>query len=311
MPAVITAESERRFPNLKHMAFVPVDAVGLEERAAQLSTRSIKKQAKVVGLRLAIACMDLTTLEGKDTPGRVLQLCRKAVTPDVSDPSVPSVAAVCIYPNLVAPAARALRDSTVRVASVATAFPSGLAPLDVKLQEAREAVQSGAHEIDMVIDRGAFLAGRYAEVANEIAAVKEASQPALLKVILETGELVTYDNVRRASWLAMEAGADFIKTSTGKINPAATLPVALTMLEAARDFENRTGRAVGVKVAGGVRTAKQALQYLVLVKETRGDAYLDARFFRIGASSLLNDVLMQLAKEREGVYQSEDYFTKD
>lgn len=293
------------------MAFIPVDAVGLEERAAQLSTRSIKKQAKVVGLRLAIACMDLTTLEGKDTPGRVLQLCRKAVTPDVSDPSVPSVAAVCIYPNLVAPAARALRDSNVRVASVATAFPSGLAPLDVKLQEAREAVQAGAHEIDMVIDRGAFLAGRYAEVANEIAAVKEASRPALLKVILETGELVTYDNVRRASWLAMEAGADFIKTSTGKINPAATLPVALTMLEAARDFENRTGRAVGVKVAGGVRTAKQALQYLVLVKETRGDAYLDAQFFRIGASSLLNDVLMQLAKEREGVYQSEDYFTKD
>lgn len=293
------------------MAFVPVDAVGLEERAAQLSTRSIKKHAKVVGLRLAIACMDLTTLEGKDTPGRILQLCRKAIAPDPDDLTVPSVAAVCVYPTLVAAASDAVRHSSVRVASVATAFPSGLTALDVKLQEAREAVRAGAHEIDMVIDRGAFLAGRYGEVAAQIAAVKDACRPALLKVILETGELATYDNVRRASWLAMEAGADFIKTSTGKVEPSATLPVALTMLEAARDFESRTGRAVGVKVAGGVRTAKQALQYLVLVKETRGDAYLDARYFRIGASSLLNDVLMQLAKERSGAYQSEDYFTKD
>lgn len=293
------------------MAFVPVDAVGLEERAAQLGTRSIKKQSKVIGLRLAIGCMDLTSLEGKDTPGRVMQLCRKAITPDVDDLSVPPVAAVCVYPNLVSAAARALRGSNVKVASVATAFPSGLAPLDVKLQEAREAVAAGADEIDMVIDRSAFLAGRYADVAAEIAAVKDACQPALLKVILETGELGTYDSVRRASWLAMDAGADFIKTSTGKINPAATLPVALTMLEAARDFERRTGRAVGVKVAGGVRTAKQALQFLVLVKETRGDAYLDSQYFRIGASSLLNDILMQLAKERSGAYQSEDYFTKD
>ncbi len=293
------------------MAFVPVDAVGLEERAAQLGTRSIKKQAKVVGLRLAIACMDLTTLEGKDTPGRVAQLCRKAITPEAGDETVPAVAAVCIYPNLVAAAKQALRNSPVKIASVATAFPAGLAPLDVKLQEAREAVAAGADEIDMVIDRGAFLSGRYAQVAQEIAAVKSACRPALLKVILETGELVTYDNVRRASWLAMEAGADFIKTSTGKVNPAATLPVALTMLEAARDFESRTGRAVGVKVAGGVRTAKQALQFLVLVKETRGDAYLDPQYFRIGASSLLNDILMQLVKERTGAYQSEDYFTKD
>ncbi len=293
------------------MAFVPVDAVGLEERAAQLGTRSIKKQAKVVGLRLAIACMDLTTLEGKDTPGRVAQLCRKTIAPDAGDETVPAVAAVCIYPNLVAAAKQALRNSPVKIASVATAFPSGLAPLDVKLQEVREAVAAGADEIDMVIDRGAFLSGRYAQVAQEIAAVKSACGPALLKVILETGELVTYDNVRRASWLAMEAGADFIKTSTGKVNPAATLPVALTMLEAARDFERRTGRAVGVKVAGGVRTAKQALQFLVLVKETRGDAYLDPQYFRIGASSLLNDILMQLVKERTGAYQSEDYFTKD
>ncbi|MDQ6781057.1 MAG: deoxyribose-phosphate aldolase [Candidatus Eremiobacteraeota bacterium] len=293
------------------MAYVPVDAVGLEERAAQLGTRSIKKQAKVAGLRLAIACMDLTTLEGKDTPGRILQLCRKAIAPDPDDASVPSVAAVCVYPTLVEPAAQAVRHSNVRVASVATAFPSGLTALDVKLQEAGEAVRAGAHEIDMVIDRGAFLAGRYGEVAAQIAAVKDACRPALLKVILETGELATYDNVRRASWLAMEAGADFIKTSTGKVEPSATLPVALAMLEAARDFEARTGRAVGVKVAGGVRTAKQALQYLVLVKETRGQAYLDARYFRIGASSLLNDVLMQLAKERSGAYQSEDYFTKD
>jgi len=293
------------------MAFVPVDAVGLEERASVLSTRSIKRDSKILGLRLAIACMDLTTLEGKDTPERVKQLCRKALTPNPEDLTVPSVAALCIYPQHVAVAKKALRGSTVKVASVATAFPSGLAPRNVKLLEAREAVAAGADEIDMVIDRGAFLAGRYRDVAEEIAAVKEASSPALLKVILETGELATYDNVRRASWLAMEAGADFIKTSTGKIQPAATLPVALAMLEAVRDYEDRTGRSVGVKVAGGIRTAKQALQFLVLVKETLGDDRLDARYFRIGASSLLNDALMQLTKERTGVYQSEDYFTKD
>jgi deoxyribose-phosphate aldolase len=288
-----------------------VDAVGLEERAATLATRSIKKHSKIEGLRLAIACMDLTTLEGKDTNARVAQLCRKAIVPNPADLTLPSVAAVCVYPTLVPAAKRALTGSSVKVASVATAFPSGQTGLNVKLQEAREAVQARADEIDMVIDRGAFLSGRYREVSEEIAAVRDATRPALLKVILETAELVTYDNVRRASWLAMEAGADFIKTSTGKVQPAATLPVTLAMLEAVRDYEQRQGRTVGVKVAGGVRTARQALQYLVLVKETMGDDYLTPAFFRIGASSLLNDVLMQLRKEQSGTYQSEDYFTKD
>jgi len=288
-----------------------VDAVGLEERAASLAKRSIKKQSKIEGLRLAISCMDLTTLEGKDSPGRVAQLCRKAINPNPADPSIPSVAAVCVYSSLVAAAKSALRGSGVKIASVATAFPSGLAPLDVKLRETQEAVETGADEIDMVINRGAFLAGKRDEVAREIAAVKQACGSARLKVILETGELVTYDNVRRASWLAMEAGADFIKTSTGKVSPAATLPVALAMLEAVRDFETLHGRRVGVKVAGGIRTAKNALQYLVLVNETLGDAWLSPQFFRIGASSLLNDVLMQIAKERTGAYQGEDYFTKD
>jgi deoxyribose-phosphate aldolase len=288
-----------------------VDAVGLEERAATLATRSIKKQSKIFGLQLAIACMDLTTLEGKDTQARVRQLCRKAVVPDPDDLTLPSVAAVCVYPNLVAAAKDALVGTDVKVASVATSFPSGQSSLDVKVEDAREALGAGADEIDMVIDRGAFLSGNYRAVADEIAAVREVTRPAILKVILETGELVTYDNVRRASWLAMEAGADFIKTSTGKVQPSATLPVALAMLEAVRDYEQRHGRSIGVKVAGGVRTAKQALQYLVIVKETLGDNYLSPAFFRIGASSLLNDVLMQLTKERTGAYQSEDYFTKD
>jgi deoxyribose-phosphate aldolase len=293
------------------MAFVPVDAVGLEERAAVLATRSIKRDAKVAGLHLAIACMDLTTLEGKDTPERVGQLCRKALTPDLIDPTVPPVAAVCVYPNLVASAKSVLEGSPVKVASVANAFPSGQSPLSAKLEEGRAALEAGADEIDMVIDRGAFLAGRYREVSAEIAAVRSACEGLLLKVILETGELGSYDAVRRASWIAMESGADFIKTSTGKVAPAATLPVALEMLLAARDFEELTGRAVGVKVAGGIRTAKQALQYLVLVKETRGEERLNPRFFRIGASSLLDDVLMQLAKERTGAYQALEYFPKD
>jgi deoxyribose-phosphate aldolase len=290
---------------------VTVDAVGLEERAASLATRSIKKAAKVSGLRLAIACTDLTTLEGADTDARVAQLCQKAIMPDPADPSLPSVAAVCVYPNRVPAAKAALRRSAVRVASVATAFPSGQAPLDIKIRETEEAVAAGADEIDMVIDRGAFLAGRRAQVAGEIAAIKAACGGATLKVILETGELATYDNVRRASMLAMQAGADFIKTSTGKIAPAATLPVALVMLETIRDFQSLTNRMVGLKVAGGIRTAKQALQYLVLVKETVGDAWLDPNMFRIGASSLLNDILFQLTKERTGNYQSEDYFSKD
>ena len=288
-----------------------IDAVGLEERAADLAKRSIKKQAKIVGLKIVIACMDLTTLEGKDTPGRVDQLCRKAMTPDSRDSTLPPVAAVCVYPSLVGEAKRALAGSSVKVASVATGFPAGQTSIEVKIAETRTAVAAGADEVDMVIDRGAFLAGRYAEVAREISAVKDACGLAHLKVILETGELGTYDNVRRASMLAMEAGADFIKTSTGKVVPAATLPVALAMLQAARDFNERTGGRVGVKVAGGIRTAKQALQYLVLVKETCGDDYLSAQTFRIGASTLLNDVLRQLWKERTGAYQSDDYFTKD
>jgi deoxyribose-phosphate aldolase len=288
-----------------------VDAVGLEERAADLAKRSIKKQAKIHGLRIAIGCIDLTTLEGKDTPGRVAQLCRKALTPDARDPSLPHVAAVCVYPSLVSAAKKALEGSDVQVASVATAFPSGQSSIAVKLEETQAAVADGADEIDMVIDRGAFHAGRYRDVRSEIEAVKQACGSAALKVILETGELGTYDNVRRASQLAMEAGADFIKTSTGKIAPAATLPVALVMLQATRDFERRTGRRVGVKVAGGVRTAKQALQYLVIVKETCGDDWLSPTWFRIGASSLLNDILMQLWKERTGAYQSDEYFTKD
>jgi deoxyribose-phosphate aldolase len=288
-----------------------VDAVGLEERAADLAKRSIKKQAKIRGLHIAIGCIDLTTLEGKDTPGRVAQLCRKALTPDARDPSLPHVAAVCVYPSLVSAARKALEGSDVKVASVATAFPSGQSSMAVKLEETRAAVADGADEIDMVIDRGAFHAGRYRDVRSEIEAVKQACGPAALKAILETGELGTYDNVRRASQLAMEAGADFIKTSTGKIAPAATLPVALVMLQATRDFERRTGRRVGVKVAGGIRTAKPALQYLVVVKETCGDDWLSPSWFRIGASSLLNDILMQLWKERTGAYQSDEYFTKD
>jgi deoxyribose-phosphate aldolase len=288
-----------------------VDAVGLEERAADLAKRSIKKQAKINGLRIAIACIDLTTLEGKDTPGRVSQLCRKALTPDTRDISLPHVAAVCVYPSLVSAAKKALQGTDVKVASVATAFPSGQSSVAVKIEETKEAVADGADEIDMVIDRGAFHAGRYRDVRTEIESVKQACGSAALKVILETGELGTYDNIRRASQLAMDAGADFIKTSTGKIAPAATLPVALVMLQAARDFERRTGRRVGVKVAGGIRMAKQALQYLVIVKETCGDDWLSPSWFRIGASSLLNDILMQLWKERTGAYQSDEYFTKD
>jgi deoxyribose-phosphate aldolase len=288
-----------------------VDQVGADERAAALAKRSIKKDSKVAALRLAVSIMDLTTLEGADTVGKVEALCAKARRPDPSDPSVPPVGAVCIYPSLVATARRELQGSTVKVASVATAFPSGQAPLDVRLREVAEAVEAGADEIDMVINRGAFLAGRYREVFEEIAATRDACGTARLKVILETGELGSYDNVRRASVLAMAAGADFIKTSTGKVQPAATLPVALVMLEAIRDFHQRTGQMVGFKPAGGVRTAKQAIQYLVLVAETLGPDWLTPEWLRIGASSLLNDCLMQLAKERTGRYQSEDYFTKD
>jgi deoxyribose-phosphate aldolase len=288
-----------------------VDQVGVEERAASLAKRSIKKQSKVAALRLAVSMMDLTTLEGSDTPGKVEALCSKARRPDPSDPEVPPVAAVCVYPSLVAVAKHALTGSGVRVASVATAFPSGQASMAVRLADVADAVEAGADEVDMVINRGAFLAGRYREVFEEILMVKESCGAARLKVILETGELGTYDHVRRASMLAMAAGADFIKTSTGKVQPAATLPVTLVMLEAIRDFHDRTGRMVGMKPAGGVRTAKQSVQYLVLVNETLGPDWLTPEWFRIGASSLLNDCLMQLAKERTGRYQSPDYFTID
>jgi deoxyribose-phosphate aldolase len=288
-----------------------IDEVALEFRATELAKRSIKKDAKLWALELVVRVIDLTTLEGADTPGKVAALCAKALRPDPSDPSVPSTAAVCVYPNLVPTAKERLRGSGVAVASVATAFPSGQSPTDLKVAEVRRAVELGADEIDMVIDRGAFLSGRYAKVFDEIVQVKEACGEAHLKVILETGELGTYDNVRRASLLAMAAGADFIKTSTGKINPAATLPTALCMLEAIRDVHDETGRAVGFKPAGGVRTAKQAIQHLVLVHETLGPDWLTPDRYRIGASSLLNDVLMQLRKQRTGVYQSKDYFTVD
>ena len=288
-----------------------VDQVGAEERAASLARRSVKKSSKLWALDLAIRCMDLTTLEGADTPGKVAALCAKGVRPQPGDPSIPGVAAVCVYPSLVSTAAAQLRGSGVRVASVATAFPSGQSFLEVKVAETRQAVAAGADEVDMVIGRGAFLAGDYQKVYDEIAAVKEAGGGAHLKVILETGELGTYGNVRRASILAMAAGADFVKTSTGKVQPAATLPVSLVMMEAIRDFERETGRAVGFKAAGGIRTAKQAVAYLVLLWETLGADWMTPERFRLGASSLLNDVLMQVLKERTGAYQSDDYFTRD
>src|SRR6186997_283436 len=288
-----------------------VDQVGVEERAASLAKRSIKRDAKLFALDLAIRMMDLTTLEGSDTPGKVAALCSKAIRPDPVDTSVPSVAAVCVYPNLVPVAAARLRGTSVKAASVSTYFPSGQAPLDVKVADVREVVELGADEVDMVIDRGAFLSGRYAKVYDEIVKVKEACGHAHLKVILETGELGTYDNVRRASLLAMAAGADFIKTSTGKVSPAATLPVTLCMLEAIRDVHEETGRMVGMKPAGGIRTAKQAIQYLVVLHETLGLTWMTPDLFRFGASSLLNDVLMQIRKQKTGRYQSADYFTID
>jgi deoxyribose-phosphate aldolase len=289
-----------------------VDAVALEARAADLAKRSIKRESKHAALDLIVRMIDLTTLEGADTPGKVAALCTKAVRPDPADADIPSVAAVCVYPNLVATARERLgADSSVHVASVATAFPSGQSPLEVKLAEARAAVELGADEVDMVIDRGAFLSGRYAKVYDEIVRVKEASAPAHLKVILETGELGTYDNVRRASLLAMAAGADFIKTSTGKVSPAATLPVTLCMLEAIRDVEVETGRRVGMKPAGGIRHSKQAIQYLCVLHETLGRQWLTPELFRFGASSLLNDVLMQVRKLKTGAYQSPEHFTID
>jgi len=287
-----------------------IDQVTLEERAAGFTRRSIKTTAKLAGLKMVVSMMDLTTLEGKDTPGKVAYLCRKASRPIEPKYEVPSCAAVCVYPNLVRHARRFLGDqSPVRVASVATGFPSGQYPLRTKLEETKRAAGDGADEIDMVIDRGAFLAGDHGKVFDEISAVKEAGGAAHLKVILETGELVTYDNVRLASQIALEAGADFIKTSTGKVQPAATLPVTLVMVEAIRDYFFATGIRIGMKPAGGIRTAKQSLAYLVMVKETLGDDWLTPDLFRFGASTLLNDVLMQIVKTTDGHYQSPDYFS--
>jgi deoxyribose-phosphate aldolase len=288
-----------------------VDQVGAEARAASLATRSIKTTAKAWAIDTAISMVDLTTLEGADTPGKVRSLCAKARRPDPGDPSAPAVAAVCVYPDLVSTAVDALRGSDVQVASVATAFPSGRAALATKLHDVREAVSAGATEIDMVIDRGAFLAGRYLQVFEEIVATKAECGDAHLKVILETGELATLDNTRRASWLALLAGGDFIKTSTGKVNPAATPPVALVMLQAVRDFADLSGELRGVKLAGGIRTSKEAVRYLVMVNEVAGEQWLDAHLFRFGASSLLNDLLQQRHKLSTGSYDGPDYVSVD
>ncbi|HEX6946568.1 MAG TPA: deoxyribose-phosphate aldolase [Acidimicrobiia bacterium] len=288
-----------------------VDEVGVMERVAALSTRSIKRDSKRAALDLIVRMTDLTTLEGKDTPGRVAQLCAKALRPDPTDPSIPPVAAVCVYPNLVRHAVSCVAGSGVKVASVATYFPSGQADTKLKVEETKMVVAEGAQEVDMVIDRGAFLAGEYFKVFDEIRRVKEACGDAHLKVILETGELVTHDNVRRASMLAMAAGADFIKTSTGKVSPAATLPVTLVMLEAIRDFHDATGVMVGMKPAGGIRTAKDAIRYLIVLNETLGHEWMTPDLFRFGASSLLNDVLMQIRWLDTGRYSSPNYFTKD
>jgi deoxyribose-phosphate aldolase len=288
---------------------VPVDAVGVANRVAWLAKRSIKTTAKAAGLRLALSMIDLTTLEGKDSEGKVRRLCAKALVPDPSDPSLPQCAAVCVYPPFVRLAKELTRGTDVRVASVATAFPSGQAPLATRLAEVIAAVDDGADEIDMVIDRGAFLSGHLDVVAHEIEQVKIACGDAHLKVILETGELETLDNVRHASLLAMRHGADFIKTSTGKIAPAATPAVILVMLEAIRDYVEETGRMVGMKPAGGIRDAKSALTTLVIVKETLGDEWLTPEWFRFGASSLANDLLMQLQKLRTGAYASPDSFS--
>jgi deoxyribose-phosphate aldolase len=307
----ITTITSTSSPGLVDRIGGSVDEVGANERAARLSTRSIKKDSKLWGIDLAIRCCDLTTLEGTDSPGKVRQLAAKAMRPDPSDPSVPQVAALCVYPRLVPAAVQALGSSGVNVASVATAFPSGQSSPEVRIQEIKEAVAAGATEIDSVISRGALLAGDDDAVFEEVAAAKLAAGEAHLKVILEAGELGSYDRIRRAALLAMAAGADVVKTSTGKISPASTLPFAVVMAEAIRDFADATGRAVGLKVAGGIRTTKDALRYLVVVNETLGSGWLTPDRFRIGASSLLNDLLMQLAKQRTGVYADPDRYTVD
>lgn len=289
----------------------PIDSVGVDERLSRLTSRSIKKDSKLHALKLALSMIDLTTLEGSDTDEKIRQLCSKAAHLHDDIPGLPSVAAVCVYPNFVRLAKRCLKGSGIKVASVATAFPSGMSTLQVKLEDTRFAVSEGADEIDMVISRGEFLRGEYAKVFDEIATIKEACGEAHLKVILETGELSTLDNVRKASDIALYAGADFIKTSTGKIQPAATLPVTLVMLEAIGDYYHATGKRIGMKPAGGIATAKLALQYLVTVRETLGEEWLTPNLFRFGASKLANDLLMQIRKQLTGVYQSGDYFSKD
>lgn len=299
----------RKLPDLSKVP--AIDEVGVNERVARFQTRSIKTESKIEALKLILSMIDLTTLEGQDTPGKVRQLCQKAIHLHDAMPGLPQVAAVCVYPTMVGVARKALGDLDINVASVATAFPSGQAPLSVKLDDTRMAVADGANEIDMVISRGEFLSGNYGMVFDEILAVKEACGEAHLKVILETGELGTLDRVRRASELAMHAGADFIKTSTGKIQPAATMQVTLVMLQAIRDYYYETGRMVGMKPAGGISTAKLAVHYLVMLRETLGSAWMTPEWFRFGASSLANDVLMQLQKQATGVYQSADYFSKD
>ena len=291
-----------------HMA---VDETGAKERAASLASRSIKKQSKLFAIKLAASMIDLTTLEGKDSDGKVEAMCRKAIYPIDGEKDFPHVAAVCVYPNMVKTAKNALEGSGVNVASVATSFPSGQSPLKIKIDEVKRVVDLGADEVDMVISRGEFLEGNYDYVFNEILLIKTACGEAHLKVILETGELETFDNVRKASLIAMMAGADFIKTSTGKVQPAATLPVTLVMLEAIRDYYHETGKIIGMKPAGGIRTTKDALAYLCVVKETLGDRWLTPDLFRFGASTLLNDLLMQYKKQKTGVYQSADYFTND
>ena len=289
----------------------PIDQIGAQERVTRLFSRSIKKDSKVQALHLALSMIDLTTLEGKDSPGKVKQLCYKASHLHDSFPGLPNVAAICVYPTMVAIAKKALAGTGIKVASVATAFPSGMADMHAKLDEVKTVIDAGADEVDMVISRGKFLRGDYQYVSDEIAQVKDACGETHLKVILETGELVTLDNVRLASDIAMESGADFIKTSTGKISPAATPPVVLTMLEAIRDFQTKTGKKIGMKPAGGIGQAKQAIQYLVMIKETLGHDWLSPDLFRFGASSLANDLLMQIVKQTTGQYQSKDYFSID
>ena len=307
--SLTAVKTSNRLPDLSRVP--SVDEVGVNERVARFQSRSIKKASKVEALKMILSMIDLTTLEGQDTPGKVRQLCQKAIHLHDAMPGLPHVAAVCVYPTMVSVASDALNGHNIKIASVATAFPSGMSSREVKLDDTRMAVDAGANEIDMVISRGAFLAGQYAYVFDEIMAVKEACGDAHLKVILETGELGTLDRVRRASVLAMHAGADFIKTSTGKIQPAATMQVTLVMLHAIKDYFFETGRMVGMKPAGGISNAKLAVHYLVMLRETLGNAWMTPEWFRFGASSLANDALMQLMKQSTGVYQSADYFSQD